>query len=850
MRASALTCGVVAAAAAGGLGDYPTESDLLVDTPGTTASAAGGFFNPAAWALQPNGGLFFAWDDAAASDSRAVAAALSLRHVGFGFRQWNEKSAPGGDFRVRDYVLGVGGGTRSSAWGLAYGWGGGDLDRQPRHERLVMGSVYRCRFASLGTATHFDLERRDYQEQLDLGIRPFGPWVTLFADAVYARKQSFSDIRSGYGLEARLRPGIAIAGKVRRGGEFAVRLSVALDPMSWLGVRSRYTDDLDHRRATTYAIDVGGPHASLGARLNPRRYPTLSLRGSLAYQRYRLFDSRPTFAGTLQSIDAMAADPYVGGVLVDLAGAQFSAAAAWELRAQLAGLRAHGKRVLVYCDRPGLTHLLLASVADEIWLHPSGLVDVSGLASGRTYMRRTLDKLGLGVDEWRFFTYKSAFEGWSRDSMSEPDRIQRQELIDDFYAEMAGSIGNARGIERARFDAIVDEQAVLRPDEAQAVGLVDSLGDFTAMERAASRARPRAPAARPEPAATLADLIVDPVWHTEGWGEPARIALLYAIGPCEMETGIRGRTLAKAIRDAARARNVQAIVLRVDSPGGDVLPSDLVARELRAAAARKPVIVSQGQVTASGGYWISADADTILATPLTLTGSIGVIGGWIWNQGLGDKLGFDYDGVQRGAHADLVRGIQLPLIGVTVPDRPMRSEERDRVEQLIRGTYDDFVQRVASARDLSTAEVDAVGQGRVWAGARARDHGLVDGIGGLWDALRMARTAAGVAPGRVVQIAPAPAPGLFDARVLRRQFLGWVRGESPAVVATSPAEVAAAATSPALAPWLDPANAPAGIDPMLVPAVERTFLETLLRHNGRPLVVVPPLAIEDGASGR
>jgi hypothetical protein len=126
----------------------------------------------------------------------------------------------------------------------------------------------------------------------------------------------------------------------------------------------------------------------------------------------------------------------------------------------------------------------------------------------------------------------------------------------------------------------------------------------------------------------------------------------------------------------------------------------------------------------------------------------------------------------------------------------------------------------------------------------------VDGIGGLWDALRMARTAAGVAPGRVVQFAPAPAPGLFDARVLRRQFLGWVRGESPPVVAAPPAEVAAASTSPALAPWLDPANAPAGVDPMLVPAVERAFLETLLRHNGRPLVVVPPLAIEDGASGR
>jgi protease-4 len=476
-----------------------------------------------------------------------------------------------------------------------------------------------------------------------------------------------------------------------------------------------------------------------------------------------------------------------------------------------------------------------------------GLVDASGLASGVTYMRHAMDKLGLGVDEWRFFTYKSAFETYSRDSMSDPEREQRQQLVDDAYTNVASTLESARGIDRAEFDSLVDRLAVLRPEEAQAAGLVDSIGDFAAMRRRAPAAVPRSmPTQR---AAPLGNLLVDPVWRLEPWGEPPALAVVYATGPVEMDSGLRGRKVASAVRDAAANRDVEAIVVRVDSPGGDVLPSDLVGREVRDATDRKPVIVSQGQVAASGGYWISMYADTILTTPHTLTGSIGVIGGWIWNKDFGDKVGLDYDGVKRGAHADLQRGVRLPVIGVTVPDRALTSEERDRVEQVVRGTYADFVSGVAAGRGLAATDVEALAQGRVWTGTRAVDNGLADGIGGLWEGLHMARAAAGLAPDRVVKIEQGPEPGVFNWRSLvpfRIGGLGLGGDESDA------SELPDGALVPAtLEPWMDPvAPPPVAGDAALLPAVENAFLESLLRHNGRPLLLLPPLEIHDGARDR
>ena len=273
--------------------------------------------------------------------------------------------------------------------------------------------------------------------QADLGFRPLGPRLTLFGDAVLRDDQSFADIVSGYGVEAKLLPGLALAAKARSTGEVSLRLNLALSPQSDLSFRP-HLDEGGDRVASTYALELGPVHGDVFQglrRANPREFPPLKLQGQMVYQRYRLFDDRTTLLGTLTRIQAVADDPSAAGIVVNLSGAEMMPEIAWEIREQLAALRGAGKKVIVYVDRGALFSYMLASVADQLWLDPTGELDLRGIAMGRTYMRQGLDKWGFGVDEWRFFTYKSAFESYSRESMSDPDREQRQAIVDDFYAD-------------------------------------------------------------------------------------------------------------------------------------------------------------------------------------------------------------------------------------------------------------------------------------------------------------------------------------------------------------------------------------------------------------------------------
>ncbi len=204
-------------------------------------------------------------------------------------------------------------------------------------------------------------------------------------------------------------------------------------------------------------------------------------------------------------------------------------------------------------------------------------------------------------------------------------------------------------------------------------------------------------------------------------------------------------------------------MLRADSPGGDPLPSDLVAGAVRRLnEAGKPVIVSQGDVAASGGYWISMNGEEIVTTPLTITGSIGVIGAWIYDDGAGEKLGINYDGVQRGEHADLLREMRIPLLGMGLPHRALDEKELVLAKEYILEAYDAFTARVAEGRGLSVEAVREVAQGRVWMGGDAIERGLCDRFGGLTAALNLAREQAG----------PARATG-HPARVSARAEVRW-----------------------------------------------------------------------------
>jgi protease-4 len=799
--------------------DYPSESSLLVETPGTSSSALAGIFNPASWPLIGGERLFLGIDDLAGRDVDNWAAVLSLGNLGFGVRHVNLGIHEPLTSSFTDYTIGLGSGTRSGAFGVSYSWATGDLDRTPRHERITAGYIGRSRQASFGVAETLDLESRDNSLQVDLGVRPMGPRLTLFGDAEYGHGDSFEDIRTGYGVEVKPIPGLALAAKIQSTGDFGFRVGVDLSRQTRASFRPRFDDDGD-RTASSYSIEFGPERPAIGHGYfgAGRSYPVMSLRGSLTYRRYKYFDNRRTLLGTLGRINSVADDPRAGGVVLNLSGMSMTPEVAWEIREQLAGLRARGKRVIVYFDRVSVTGGMLASVADQIWMDPAGMMDVRGLSMGRTYYRNLLNKMGLGVEEWRFLEYKSAFESLARDSMSVPDREQRQALLDDFYEEAAGLITSARGMSRAALDEVVNDKALLLPEEALAAGLVDSVGTMQDAVRAARSADPRSTG--DGSLSVLEGLMGDPVWGPLEWGEPPRIALLYAIGPCAMDSGIHGRALSKRIREAREDPDVKAVVLRADSPGGDALPSDLVSRELKLTARRKPVIVSQGQVAGSGGYWISMYGDTIVASPLTITGSIGVIGGWIWNEGFGDKVGLTYDGVQRGRHADLGAGISLPFVHQTVPERPLTGEEHERMEYLMRTLYKSFVDKVAEGRGMTEAEVDAVGQGRVWSGTRGVEKGLVDKLGGLWYSLRLAKKAAGIPDDDAVAIDEGPDLGAFNLKSLFSPGLFGLGASEP--------EPAVEAES-------------------VLPRAELDYLERLVESRGEPLLMMQPMELIDGS---
>ena len=230
-----------------------------------------------------------------------------------------------------------------------------------------------------------------------------------------------------------------------------------------------------------------------------------------------------------------------------------------------------------------------------------------------------------------------------------------------------------------------------------------------------------------------------------------------------MDNGINARKLSSKLKQLAESDDIGAIVLRVDSPGGDGLASELVADVTKHMKGKKPIIVSQGAVAASGGYWLSMDADTILAAPMTITGSIGVISAWMYNKGIADSMGINTEIVKHGKYADLGFPFLLPFIPIGLPDRNLTDDERMQFEKSIKKNYKLFVNKVADGRGKTFDEIHKIAQGRVWSGAEGKKIGLIDVLGGLNKAIAIAKEKAGYSADDEVRIYEYPqSAGLMD----------------------------------------------------------------------------------------
>ena len=392
-----------------------------------------------------------------------------------------------------------------------------------------------------------------------------------------------------------------------------------------------------------------------------------------------------------------------------------------------------GKPVIANLVYPSDKDIYLASVADKIIMNPEGLVMNAGIASEPMYYAGFFKKYGIGVQVTKAGEFKSAAETFVLEKMSAPARVATQALLDDLWSEYVEVVSARAGMSEDAFQSLVDDKGLLNARDAMEAGIVDELGFSDSVIRELKEVSGSDSEKLDFESISLSDYILASRESQSG----DHIAVVYAEGPIVVGEGgegqIGGSRLAREIREIRQDKEVKAIVLRVNSPGGSALASEVIQHELRLANENIPVIVSMGTVAASGGYWISAYADKIYAEPNTITGSIGVIGMFLNFKEIANNHGFTFDVVKTGKFADALSAT-----------RPKSTEEMAIVQREVDDVYSDFLRKVAEGRNQPAEHIAKIAEGRVWSGIDAMELGLVDEMGGLEDAIAYAAETAGL----------------------------------------------------------------------------------------------------------
>jgi protease-4 len=478
---------------------------------------------------------------------------------------------------------------------------------------------------------------------------------------------------------------------------------------------------------------------------------------------------------TVLRLRAIARDPAVRGVVLALDGVAAGWASMQELREEVKAVSRSGTKVFAYIVAASARDYYLASAADKIYLDPAGGVRLIGFAGTTLYFKGAFDKLGVAAQFEKIAEYKSAPEQYTEIAPTEPALRMRNELYDSLWESFLVGIAEGRRLDRKTVEELVDggpyTAGQLERDHrlVDAVATPERVAELIAIELGG-----------------LAPVAEAPVEKDDRWKRPA-IALIYADGDIvdgkSMTIPFLGRklvgseTISSLIAAARESPEVGAIVIRIDSPGGSALASEVMSREVFKTRGRKPIICSMGDVAASGGYFLAAGCDVIFAEPMTITGSIGIFYGKFDLSGLMDKLGVTSETFRRGRRADMESMY-----------RPYTEEERIVLHDRLTYFYGRFTDAVARGRGMTQTKVDEIGRGHVWSGTQAKGIGLVDRLGGVADAITLAKERMGLGPDDKVRVIALPRPsggllswlGLAGARA-REPSLGL--GDLPAAKA-------------------------------------------------------------------
>lgn len=440
------------------------------------------------------------------------------------------------------------------------------------------------------------------------------------------------------------------------------------------------------------------------------------------------------FRDIIRTINAAKEDDKIKGISLKVSSFIGGASQLTDIRNALVDFKESGKFIYAYSHNSTQGAYVLNSVADSIFQNPMGMVIVQGMSAEVMFFKNLGDKYGIDFQVIRHGEYKSAVEPYMRDDLSEENREQLSLLLNDIWGNLSEEIAKSRKISLEEFNASVDSLHSFNPEKAVEFKLVDKLAQEGDYERAlANRLE-----LEEDKKETLRDVLDK---HTIGLAKYAatlkpekgkdRIAVLYASGaimPGEGYSGIQSEVYKKAIRELQDDDKIKAVVLRVNSPGGSADSSEEILYELRELRKKKPVVVSFGDVAASGGYYIAMEADAIFSSPNTITGSIGVLGMIPSAQKLVNNIGITTDYVNTNENSDFL----------TTVFKPMSSTGIETMTEMTENVYGVFVNHVMNARNMSFEEVDSIGGGRVWSGTQALKLGLVDQLGTLEDAIQAA----------------------------------------------------------------------------------------------------------------
>ncbi len=488
----------------------------------------------------------------------------------------------------------------------------------------------------------------------------------------------------------------------------------------------------------------------------------------------------------VDALHAAAGDDRVKALAVRLGHGGVGFAQAQDLHAAVRHFRGSGKPAYAFAETissgmggagGSTVHAYLTSAFDQVWMQPSGDYGLTGFRIESPFLRDLLDELGIKPRVGQREAYKGVANQLTDTRLPAPQRENLQRLLDSWLAQVVAAVSEGRGLPAAELRRLVDS-APLSAEDALEAGLVDRLGYRAEMQAAVKDLA--GAGAKPIDAAAYAALREDDLPE-----DAPRVAVVYGVGAVSLadseydpifgDVVMGSDTVAPAIRAALEDEDVDAIVFRVDSPGGSYVASDAIWHAVQAAReAEKPIVVSMGDIAASGGYFVAAPANRIVAQPGTLTGSIGVVTGKVVLTGLWDKLHVTIDGVQAGERADFWS-----------PNSDFSEAEWQALQQSLDESYADFRAKVAAGRGLSAGQVREAAQGKVFSGADARAMGLVDTLGGFRKAVAVAKELAGIAPETQVRrvVFPEPTDPL-------REFLGKaLRGEIESPAARTLAEL-------------------------------------------------------------